>query len=137
MLLKLDLGRNITIYKTFYDTKKYEFYCFCPIFKLIDLSIINNEKNQLIETDYFLVGGFNIDKKKSLIKLFKVNYSEQDFEKTEIEYIVDIEIENNFNNKFYRFKGQITCITQFKNNGKILVSFSDGNLHILNYPDIS
>ena len=138
LLLKLDLGRKISIYKTFYDTKNYEVFCFCPISKFNKNNILDNKKNEI--TDYFLVGGLSIDKQKSLIKLYKVNYNEEDFEKTEIEYIQDIEIENEFNKEsknFKGFNGNITCIIQSKQNGKIFVSCSDGNLHLLDIPNIS
>ena len=138
LLLKLDLREN-NLYKTFYDTKNNEVNCFCQIFEFTEFSYIDNKKNKMKETNYFLVGGFNKEQ-NGFIKLYKMNYNEEEFEKTEIEYIQDIKIKKNFNgesNNFHGFKGNITFIGQSKYNGNIFVGCSDGSIHLLTFPNIS
>ena len=91
----------------------------------------------MIETEYFLVGGFNSDSKKGAIRLYKINYNKQEFKNTEIEYIKDIEINSNVGeNKFDEFKGKITCIIQTRYSGNILVTCSDGNVFLFTFPNI-
>ena len=92
----------------------------------------------MIETDFFLVGGLDLENNQGMIKLYKVNYNERNFEKTEIEFVKDIEIKpNDENNPFDGFKGAITCIIQSKYNGNILVTCSDGNVILFTIPNVS
>jgi hypothetical protein len=42
----------------FYDTKNFEVYCFCPLFEIKNMF----GNTQKIETEYFLVGGFDLNK---------------------------------------------------------------------------
>ena len=102
------------------------------------MNIFQKENYKKIETEYFLVGGFNSDNKKGLIKLYKVIYDEDNFKNSEIKPIKDIEIKkiqnNNVDNKsndFKGFEGYITYITQSKFDGKILLTCSDGNVYLL------
>ena len=94
-----------------------------------DKNVLSKEGNKLIETDKFLVGGFNSDIKLALIKLYKVNYNKDNFEKTEIEYIKDFEIEIEININM----GYITCIIQSKYDGSISFIFSNGSIKHLEY----
>ena len=73
----------------FFDTGKFEVYCFCPILIFDTNNIIN--KNNITNTNYFLVGGFEKVKNKGLIKLFKVIYCNEHFD-YRIEFIQDIEL---------------------------------------------
>ena len=95
---------------------------------------MNLIKNKMIETEYFLVGGFEQNKKRGLIKLYKINYNNTNFDLTNIEYIQDIEIKED--NKFKGFKGPLTCITQSKNYGNILITCLDGNVYLFYPPNI-
>ena len=139
LLLKLEMNDNFKILsQNFYETGKFEVYCFCPIslfYNINDISILNKENNQMIETEYFLVGGFYPETKQGLIKLYKVIYNREIFEKTEIEYFSDFEIEKDVNikevKKFDGFKGYITCITQSRYDGAIFVGCSDGKVYSL------
>ena len=137
--LKLDLKDNFNILsQTFYETKNFEVYCLCPIFNIEKDIFIFNKKPKRIETEYFLVGGFNPKIKQGLIKLYKVNYNKENFENTEIEYIKDIEIKSNKRgNKFDGFEGNITCIIQSKYNGNILITCSDGKVYSFKNPNIN
>jgi hypothetical protein len=140
LLLKLELNKNIKITEKFYDTANYEIYCFCPILKFEnDLNILNKENKKITDSKYFLAGGFDYNRKQGSIKLYKINYNNEIFEKTEIEYIQEIEVKkpNNKNiNNFRGFKGPITCITQSKVNGNILITCLDGNVYLFSYPTI-
>ena len=128
LLLKLDLKNNLKVLsQNFYETENFEVYCFCPIFIFNDINILNKENNKIFETEYFLVGGFNSYKNQGLIKLYKVNYNKDNFEKTEIEYIKNIE-----EDFISGFKGYVTCIIQSIYDGKFFITCSDGSVYIVN-----
>ena len=95
LLLKLQLDNfSGKKFEKFYDTKNFEIYCFCPLLDIKNKELLgNNDKTQAIETGYFFVGGFDLDKNKGLIKLYKVIYNDE-IEKIEIEYIQDIIVGN-------------------------------------------
>ena len=128
---------GININSHFYETGNYEVYCFCPLFKIKEKKIINNEIIKE-KTDFFLVGGFDQNKKLGIIKLYKIIY-ESKFFNNRIEYIQDIIIEKNEltkkenKNYFEGFKGPISCIIQDQSNekGNILITCWDGNVYIL------
>jgi hypothetical protein len=135
LLIKLQFN-NIDIkiaYQKFYDTKNFEVHCFCPL--LENKNITNND--QIIETEYFLVGGFDHDKREGIIKLYKVIFYDE-IENIEIEYIQDIIIEkkkgNNDSKCFKGFRGPINCIIQ-SSDGKILVTCKEGNVGLFSEPN--
>jgi len=136
LLLKLILNDNIQIYKEFINTGNFEVYCFCHIFIIKNEYILGNEENESVKyhTQYFFVGGFDIDKNEGKIKLYKVIYN-KDIKKTKIQYIQDIQIENN--KSFNGFRGAITCILQSTINGNILISCFDGNVYLFTEPDVN
>ena len=117
----------------FYDTGNFEVYCFCPILFIQDSEYILVTEKNIYDTEYFLVGGFNKEKQKGIIKLYKIIYKENILE-TQIEYIQDIDFD--YNNNFKGFKGPITDIIQSKNDGNILVSCMDGNVYLFSPPNI-
>ena len=123
----MDLNNN-KITETFYETGNFEVYCLCLIVKFdkdkCDLNALNKVN---IYSKYFFVGGFDRDKKQGLIKLYRINYNNYKFEKTEIEFIQNI--------TFKRFKGPITCITQSKINGNIFITCLDGNIYLFSCPN--
>ena len=144
LILYIDSENNIEIKPNnlFYNTKQFEVYCFCQIYEFDDfnkINVLNKKKNKMIATNYFLVGGFHIGKQQGIIKLYKINYDKDNFDKTNIEYIQDIEIEKNIREKlryFKGFKGKITSIIQSRYNGNILLSCSDGNVYLLTLPNM-
>ena len=126
----------------FYDTGKFEVFCFCPIIveSIINYNIYN--KNDEIENkniDYILVGGFNKYKGEGLIKLYKLEYKEA-IEKIKIEYLQDIifnKIISKISQKaFIGFKNPISCIIQSRIKGNILISSFDGNVYLFSEPNI-
>ena len=131
-------GQINKIFDHFYDTGNYEVSCLCQI------SIVNNEnpikgdvtnKNNIIiiNTDYFFVGGFDPDKRRGIIKLFKIIY-DNDFSEIEIQYIQDIEFENN--DEFNGFDQQINCICQSNIFGYIVITCLDGKIYLFKRPNI-
>ena len=120
----------------FYDTGSFEVFCFCPI---VIINPNNNilekgKKKEIIDTEYFFVGGFNIDKKEGEIKLFKVIYSEK-ARNNKIEFVQDIEFERN--KDFNGFEGAVSCITLSKNNnGYILITCYNGKVYLLTKPNL-
>ena len=115
LLLKLKLeDQKSEKFEKFYDTQNFEVYCFCPILEIKIKKILEkNIKAQSNETEYFFVGGFDLDKNEGIIKLFKVIY-DNEIEKIEIEYIRDIIVKKKIKkedpNRFKGFKGPISCI---------------------------
>ena len=102
----------------FYNTGNFEVYCFCPL----SLNIENENKyldkdNKIIETNYFLVGGFDINRKKGMIKLYRINYG-KNYNNTTIEYIENLKIKDNKDNKDkkIKFKEPISCIIHMMEN---------------------
>ena len=141
LLVKLNIDK-CDIDKKFYNTNNFEVYCFCHIFKFYNINdyhVINTKNNKMVDTNYFFVGGFDIKRRKGLIKLFQINYDNENFEKIKIEYLQNIEIQkyNNEDSKNFKgFRGPITCITQSKTNGKIFVTCFDGKVHKFTFPNI-
>jgi len=153
---------NEEINELFYETGPFEVDCFCPI------SIVENKnskseeitlkENIIIEkTDFFFVGGFDEDKREGMIKLYKINYNNNNID---IEFIQDI-INNERNNSndskesndsndindsndsndsqnkvFEGFGRSITSIIQSNIIGNILVTSLDGNAYLFKPPNI-
>ena len=133
------LEDNKDVNNPFYDTGNFEVFCFCPILiinpngKIIE----KGKKKEIIDTEYFFVGGFNVDKKEGEIKLFRVIYSEKAYN-NKIEFIQNIEFERN--KDFSGFDGAVNCITQIKENienlGNILVTCYSGKIYLLTKPNL-
>ena len=74
-----------------------------------------------------------------MIKLYKINYEINDKELTQlskfsIEYIQNVKI---LHDDFKGFKGPISCITQSKKDGNLLITCWDGKIHLVNYTILS
>ena len=106
-IINPEIKENKKIYSKFYDTEEFEVNCFCPI---------NLKKDsEFVKTDYFLVGGFEKNKRKGIIKLFKVIYDNKS--NIMIKYLEDIFCDDN--NNYPLFDGNINCILQSKINFNI------------------
>ena len=136
-ILLVDLSKfdeNEKTNELFYDTDHFEVDCFCPI------SIVENtnpreeitKKNNITitKTDFFFVGGFDEEKREGKIKLYKINYNNNNID---IEYIQDI---INNDEKFEGFDRSITSIIQSDIIGNILVTSMDGNVYLFKPPNI-
>ena len=142
LLVNPQLQNNKRVKNEFYDTGNFEVYCFCPI-----LLIENKNKNfdnidekyrrniKIEDSEYFLVGGFDIEKREGLIKLYKIIYGKEAYE-TRIQYIQDIYIDI-IDQKYEYLDGPISCIFQSKITGNILVSCFNGRVYLFTPPNIS
>ena len=139
-----DINNNLKIVNTkFYKTENFEPYCFCPLSLYIQKQEVLENTYDIKETNYFLVGGFNNKKGKGIIKLYKSIYNNEN-KNIEIKYIKDINLENENEIILLKeekkvkpdFKGPISCISQSKQNGKILIAFLIGNIWLFSSPNI-
>jgi hypothetical protein len=133
LLVNIQSDDKINISNSFYDTGNFEVYCFCPLMKEdkdAKLRIFQNN-NFLIKTDYFLVGGYDNDRNRGMIKLYKLKYNENN-EVTNIEYIQEIKPEKR--REFEGFKKPISCMIQSKKDGKIIITSWDGNVYLFSNP---
>ena len=113
-------------------------YCFCPILNIKNENIINEditvkENIKIDKSDYFIVGGFDEDKREGIIKLLKIE-NNSNINEINIIYIQDINIEKN--NNFEIFQMPITCITQSNISGNIIITCFDGNVYLFRPPNI-
>ena len=123
---------NIKADSYFHNTGIFEPYCICPLL-IIDSKNILDASVETKETDYFLVGGYEKRRKQGMIKLYKIIYDEKNEKVSLIEYIQDF---NSFGNYFEGFKGPISCITQSKKYGNLLITCWDGNIYLVDRPNI-
>ena len=113
---------EIMISEYFYEIIDFEAYCFCPI-SLITKYITNQQNNKIKRTEYLLVGGFDINKCRGLIKLFEILVVSGEIK---ISFIKDIEFNNN--NSFQGFNSTVTCIIQTNYDNKIIITCYDGEV---------
>ena len=131
LLLSIKIDDNDDINTKFFITGNFEPYCFCRIL------LINNSKENIenckkeYNTDYFLVGGFDNESNKGIIKLFKIIFDYHSYNII-IEYKQDIIFSND-----YDCKGAVTCITQSRNDGNFLISYSNGNAYLCSPANIN
>ena len=134
LFIQLDFNEDDIIEEChdFCDTKDFEVYCFCPLLKRENKTIL-----EIIESEYFLVGGYDSINKKGLILLYRVIYNDKT-KKIEIEFIQDIKIEKkkgkNDYECFEQFEKSISCIIQSPQL-EILVTCNDGNVYLFSEPN--
>ena len=117
------------IYHFFHETNNFEVYCICPIFIINGNNVTTpNKKNA---TNFFFAGGFDLNKRKGLIKIFKL-INENNYCKR-IEYILDYIIKDN-NNK-NKFKEPVNCIIQSIKDERILIGCWDGKVVSIEFLD--
>ena len=135
ILIITNLNKDNQIINQFYPTGEFEVFTFCPL-KILDQDEFNNNSQRIIskETDYFLVGGFDIEKREGKIKLYKANFN-KDVRNIGIEFIQDIVIERN--KSFKGFQGPISCIIQSKYSLFILATCYDGNVYLFSPPNLN
>ena len=140
LIINAELSNNKDINKPFYDTDDFEVHCICPISKIENnnenYDNINKEykKNiKVIDTEFFLVGGFDVEKGEGKIRLYKLKFSSEVYD-TKIEYLQDIEFYEYEN--FEGFEGPINCIIQSKITGNIIINCYNGEIYLLTRPNI-
>ena len=113
------------VYCKFHKTD-FEVNCFCQINKYIKESINNIEKDINKENNYFLVGGFNEEKRIGVIELYELIYDEEGTH-IKINFIISVGY-----NYFDHFES-INYIIQSKNLRNILISCLDGNNYFFRF----
>ena len=113
------------VYCKFHKTD-FEVNCFCQINKYIKESINNIEKAINKETNYFLVGRFNEEKRIGVIELYELIYDEEGTH-IKINFIISVGY-----NYFDHFES-INYIIQSKNLRNILISCLDGNNYFFRF----
>ena len=132
--------KNSYIRTKFYDTEKFEVYCFCQLsINKNNIKAIFNSNYQFEKTDYFLVGGFDTKKGRGMIKLYILiyNYDEENNNDVSIEFVETDIFKSAKNREFNGFKGPVSCIIQSKRNGDIIVCCWDGNIYHFTIPNIN
>jgi len=127
-ILVLNFEDNNYINHFFHKTNNFEVYCICPIFLYKEDIVLN--KNPKTMTNFFFAGGFDLNKKQGLIKLYRLIIDEKKY-CNKIEYIEDCKIENE-NIKQHKNnspKGPISCIIQSNNEEKIIAGCWDGLIY--------
>ena len=137
LLVNIKLDDCKIIENEFYETDNFEVYCSCQILDFENNNINSNKYNnkKLIIEDkeyFFLVGGFDLDKRVGIIKLFKLIYNIKNITKTKIEFIQDIEFGDNFEN----FDRPISCINQSKSTGNISATCYNGKIYLFTQPNL-
>ena len=127
------------ISEQFYETENFEPSCIYQI-SIVEnnnsiTGNITNQKNiDIQETEFFLVGGFDQDKRMGIIKLYKIKFNKKDGS-IKIKFLVDIGEEDEENN-FKGFDSNITCINQSKITGNLLINSLDGNINLFKPPNL-
>ena len=154
LLVNPNLGENKEVEEPFYDTVNFEVNCFCPLFNVKEkdekvdiiregfIGEINASEDRgkdfenLIfeETNYFLVGGFDEDRREGRIRLYKTIYGEKAYN-TKIEYIQDIRFKKQ--RGIEDFNGPINYLLQSRTTGNILASCTNGNIYLLTPPNLN
>ena len=138
LVINLKLNGKIEFISNFFCTGNFEVYCFCQISNVdnnnsIYGNIANKELINITDTEYFLVGGLDPDKRGGSIKLFKIKHN--NFEQNlEIQQIQDIFVDPS--EQFKGFEGTISSIIQSKITGNILITCWDGNVHLFKPPNV-
>ena len=135
LLVNAQMDETMDIEHPFYDTDNFEVYCFCPILSDGEEQKEKNSGNKkLIDTNYFLVGGFDTELREGKILLYKINYGERAYNTT-IEFKQEIIFKDR--DDIDTFNGPINCLRQSKKTGNIAASCFDGNIYLLTPPNIN
>ena len=132
LLIKMKIDDDFEISeKKFYKTDKFEVHCICPFLEIFSDNYFFDKKNEIIDTNFFLVGGYDEEKKIGKIKKYQIIQNEK------IEFHEDINIGNIDDKNISDVNlGTINSITQSKRNGNILLTSSDGNVYQFIYSNI-
>ena len=120
LMIKIDVKNFIIIFKHFEETEDFEVNCFCKIYESDDKKFV-----------YFLVGGFEFNKKRGMIKLYKITFGEKE---VKLDYIQDA-IEDYDLLDDNDFDGMIFSIIKSKDNKRdIIVSCLEGSNYLFSLP---
>lgn len=128
-ILLVKIADNESLQKKFFDTNNFEVNCFCPIV-IYNNNIFFDETKKAKYTNYFLVGGYDNDRKEGLIKIYKINYNDN-LDNLDIEYIRDFKTDQKGNKNFEGFKKPISCMIQTKKTKNIIITCLDGKVYLI------
>ena len=125
LLVKIYIKKSTYKIPELFDTEDFKINCFCTIYE-------NKEEH----FEYFLAGGFEKNKKRSTVKLYKISYKifKEDIQ-IEIKYIKDaIEDFNkiNFDGSIYKI---IKTDDNEKNIGNIIIHCKNGSIYLFKLND--
>ena len=138
LLLNINSEKNENQFSEyFYDTKEFEPNCYCQLLNVENNNSIyddiTNENNIIISnTDYFLVGGFDPEKRMGVIKLYKMIYDREN--NIKIKFLFDLDIQNE-ENDFKGFDMKVISIQQSKTTGNLMISCLDGTVSLFKPPN--
>ena len=138
LVFNINIKKNEFLEK-FYETKNFEPSCFCQISNVSNnnsiMGDISDKTNiDIQETEYFIVGGFDSDRRKGSLRLYKLKRDKTN-NNIKIKYLLDIVTEDKEMN-FQGFDMTITCITQSKITGNLLINCLDGNVFLFKPPNL-
>ena len=114
LLVDLNYSHENKFRYKFFNTGNIEIYCFCQIYE---------------ESKFFLIGCFDLDKRISLVKLYKLREGKE----LGIRYLQDIE---NIDDIFGGFELPVNNIVQIKDTGKIIITTMDGKIYLFSKPNL-
>ena len=114
LLVDLNYSHKNKFQYKFFNTGNIEIYCFCQIYE---------------ESKFFLIGCFDLDKRLSLVKLYKLREGKE----LGIRYLQDIE---NIDDIFGGFELPVNNIVQIKESGKIIITTMDGKIYLFSKPNL-
>ena len=133
LLIQLEFNNRNNIYQeVFYDTEYFQVNCFCQICDVVNENAIGDDITQkenikINKTNFVLVGGYDEGKGEGVIKLYEIK-------ENKLIFLQDIEFE--YDENFQGFDNSVSCITQSNITGNILVTCWDGNVYLLNPPNV-
>mgnify|MGYP002624787813 CR=1 FL=1 len=102
----------------FYDTGDFEVFCFC------------NLKTDKINKNYILVGGYDNQSSRGLIKLYEIIYDDNNrIEYTSLNFIRNI-------HNLSKFKEPFNCIIQSSKTGNVIATNFDGSINLFSKPNL-
>lgn len=132
LLIQLEFNNKNNIQEVFYDTENFQVNCFCQICDVVNENAIGDDITQkenikINKTNFVLVGGYDEGKGEGVIKLYEIKGNK-------LIFLQDIEFE--YDENFQGFDNSVSCITQSNITGNILVTCWDGNVYLLNPPNV-
>jgi hypothetical protein len=130
--IQLELNNNNKYQEVFYDTEYFQVNCFCQICEVVNENAIGDDITEkqnikINKTNFVFIGGYDEKKGEGVIKLYEIK-------ENKLTFLQDIEFE--YDENFQGFDNSVSCITQSNITGNILVTCWDGNVYLLNPPNI-
>ena len=116
LLVDINSLKEENIKYKYYVTNNFIPYCFCQLYSSI----------------FIFIGGFNLDKRRGEINLYKIVNENIN----ELIFVQNIEIFDDEYNNFYGIDMPINSIIQIKDSGKIIVTSINGYIFLFSKPNL-